>query len=435
VTAEFCTRARERSRDADVVLVHDYLLVMRGAERTFEAMTGCYPDATIATLLYDPVRTEGRFVHRSVRTSFLQPFAADQERFRRCLPLLPLAAERLRVADARAVISSSSAFAHGVRPAADAVTSPTVIRQCRYVCHERDRTVRSLPSVARPAMHGVLRALRRWDLRAAARVDRFVANSELTRQRIGDYYGRESVVVRPPVDVDRFTGRPDPRDHFLMVGEVTKQKNSESALAAADRAGVKIKVVGDGPDLSRLRDRYRNAAFLGRVDDCELAELYATCRALVVPAVEEFGITMVEAQAAGRPVLAAAAGGALEIVADGVTGILVKPRTVDELADAMRATNWESFDASSLRASARRFLLTQFAERLMSVVSGMIGQTATGRPHPRRQAGDTSEHRQSGRSSGRLINRWRFPCAYSSPAITATSARSSCRWCRRPAMT
>ena len=360
----------------DVLLVHDYLLVMRGAERTFEGITACYPEATIATLLYDPVRTEGRFAHRRLRTSFLQPFAADQGRFRRYLPLLPLAVERLPVKDARVVISSSSAFAHGVRPAPRAVHISYCHSPFRYVWHERERTARSLPAIARPAMRRVLGALRSWDLQAALRVDGFIANSQLTRQRIGDYYGRESVVVHPPVDVDRFTCQSDPRDHFLMVGEVTEHKNAEIALAAAERAGLKIKVVGAGPDLPRLRDRYRRAEFLGRVDDRRLTELYSTCRALVVPAVEEFGITMVEAQAAGRPVIAAAAGGALEIVADGVTGALVKPRSVDELADAMRATDWESFDEAVLRTSAHRFSATRFSERLTSVVSGMLGETA-----------------------------------------------------------
>ena len=377
MAVEILLDARGRAEAAgDVLLVHDYLLVMRGAERTFEAITSCYPDAAIATLLYDPVQTEGRFADRPVRTSFLQPFAADQGRFRRSLPLLPLAAERLPVKDARIVISSSSAFAHGVRPAPGAVHICYCHSPFRYVWHERGRTERSAPAVARPAMRGVLGRLRGWDLRAARRVDRFVANSELTRKRIGDYYGRDAVVVHPPVDVDRFTGRSDPRDHFLMVGEVTRHKNSEIALAAAERAGLKLKVVGAGPELPRLRDRYRSAEFLGRVDDRRLTELYTTCRALVVPAVEEFGITMVEAQAAGRPVVAAGAGGALEIVTDGVTGVLVKPRSVDDLADAMRATDWESFDAAGLRTSAHRFSANQFAERFTSVVSGMLGQTA-----------------------------------------------------------
>ena len=362
--------------DREVLLVHDYLLVMRGAERTFEAMAGCFPDAEIATLLYDAVGTEGRFRDRRVRTSFLQPVAADQRRFRRFLPLLPLAAQRLAVDEARIVISSSSAFAHGVRPAGDAVHVCYCHSPFRYVWHERHRTERAVPLLARPAARAVLGAIRRWDVEAAARVSAFVANSNVTRTRIQDFYDRDASVIHPPVDVDRFVTRPDPRDYFLVVGELTRHKNPEIALAAAERAAVRIKIVGGGPDLARLQERFVKAEFLGRVDDRRLIELYAGCRALVVPAIEEFGITMVEAHAAGRPVVAASAGGALEIVTDGVTGVLVRPRSVDALAEAMRATDWESFDPSLLRASAERFSTVQFHTRFVTAVAGVVARGA-----------------------------------------------------------
>ena len=360
--------------DSGVVLVHDYLLVLRGAERTFEAMADCFPDATLATLLYDPVAMEGRFRGRVIRTSFLQPLAACQHRYRRFLPLLPLAAERLAVGDARLVISSSSAFAHGVRPGVDAVHVSYCHSPFRYVWHERGRTERAVPVPARPAARVMLGAVRRWDVGAAGRVTAFVANSELTRERIQDFYDRDALVVHPPVDVERFAVQPDPQDYFLSVGEVTRHKNTEIALAAADRAGVKIKVVGEGPDLPRLRKRFVRAEFLGRVDDRRLIELYARCRALVVPGIEEFGITMVEAHAAGRPVVAAAEGGALEIVADGVTGVLVRPRSVDALADALRTTDWEGFDAVRLGASAERFSSDEFRRHFVTAVIRAVAE-------------------------------------------------------------
>ena len=362
------------SADSGVVLVHDYLLVLRGAERTFEAMAACFPDATLATLLYDPVAMEGRFRDRVIRTSFLQPLAACQHRYRRFLPLLPLAAERLAVGDARLVISSSSAFAHGVRPGVDAVHVSYCHSPFRYVWHERGATERAVPTPARPAARAMLGAVRRWDVGAAGRVTAFVANSQLTRERIQDFYERDALVVHPPVDVERFAAQPDPQDYFLSVGEVTRHKNTEIALAAADRAGVKIKVVGEGPDLPRLRKRFVRAEFLGRVDDRRLIELYARCRALVVPGVEEFGITMVEAHAAGRPVVAAAEGGALEIVADGVTGVLVRPRSVDALADALRTTDWEGFDAVRLGASAERFSGGQFRRHFITAVIRAVAE-------------------------------------------------------------
>ncbi len=356
--------------DDGVLLVHDYLLVMRGAERTFEAMTECFPGADLATLLYDPVGTQGRFRSRRIRTSFLQPVAAKQDRYRRFLPLLPLAAERLSVDHARLIISSSSAFAHGVRPGPDAAHVCYCHSPFRYAWHERDRAERVLPGLTRPAIHGVLTAIRRWDQEAARRVTTFVANSELTRRRIKEFYGRDALVVHPPVDVERFTADPDPRDYFLTVGEVTPHKDTEIALAAAEKAGVKLKVVGEGPDLARLKRRFgHHAEFLGRVDDQRLTELYAGCRALVVPAIEEFGITMVEAHAAGRPVLAAAQGGALEIVSDRVTGMLVAPRSVEAFAHSLRGTDWESFDPAALRATAMRFSREQFREQFTGAVA------------------------------------------------------------------
>jgi hypothetical protein len=188
-----------------VVLVHDYLLVMRGAERTFETVAACYPTATIATLLYDAVGTEGRFRHRRVRTSFLQPLAADQRRFRRFLPLLPFAAERLPLESASVVISSSSAFAHGVRPAPHAVHVSYCHSPFRYAWHERQRTEAGLSATMRPLGHAVLSAVRRWDILASRRVTAYLANSQLTRQRIGDFYGRDATVVHPPVEVDQKT--------------------------------------------------------------------------------------------------------------------------------------------------------------------------------------------------------------------------------------
>jgi glycosyltransferase involved in cell wall biosynthesis len=374
--------------DEGVLLVHDYLLVMRGAERTFEAMTECFPGADLAALLYDPAATQGRFGGRHIRTSFLQPVAAKQDRYRQFLPLLPLAAELLPADHARLIISSSSAFAHGVRPAPDAVHVCYCHSPFRYAWHERDRAEHALPALARPAIHALLTAIRRWDQETARRVTTFFANSELTRRRIKEFYGRDALVVHPPVDVQRFTAHPDPRDYFLTVGEVTRHKNTDIALAAAERAGVKLKVVGEGPDLARIQRRFaQHVEFLGRVDDQRLSELYAGCRALVVPAIEEFGITMVEAHAAGRPVLAAALGGASEIVSHGVTGMLVAPGSVEAFAQALRDTDWESFDPAPLRASATRFSREQFRERFTRAITVAVARAEHRQPariaHPR----------------------------------------------------
>ncbi len=350
-------------------LVHDYLLVMRGAERTFASIADCWPEASIYTLLYDAAGTQGRFAGRTVRPSYLQSLGLRQHNFRRALPLFPRAAERLPVHEHDVVVSSSSAFAHGV------LTSPEAVHVCychspfRYVWHERARACAELPAPMRPLLRRSLERVRGWDLQAAARVTKYVANSQTTRRRIHEFYGRESIVIHPPVDVDRFSVS-QVEDYALMVTEVVGHKRVEVALEAARRAGHPIKVVGTGPELTALKTKFAGSAeFLGRVPDGELAKLYAGARMFVMANVEEFGIAAVEAQAAGRPVVAAAAGGALETVIPGETGILVPEDDVDAFAEAFRYTDFERFSPLAAQRNAARFSLATFKERMRSAVS------------------------------------------------------------------
>lgn len=355
----------EETASPETALVHDYLLVMRGAERTFRAMAECWPDAPISTLLYDEAGTGGAFAGRSVTTSYLQRLGARQDRFRFLLPLFPGAAERLRIEPASVVVSSSSAFADGIRPPGGATHVCYCHSPFRYVWHERQRAIGEFPGPLRPLGRRLLDRIRRWDEDASRRVDHFIANSELTKQRIGDFYGRESTVIHPPVEVDRFRPSADHDDYFLVVSELVRHKNVDVALAAAARAGVPIKVVGDGPEAAALRSAYGDSAeFLGRLGDAELARVYTRAKAFAMPAVEEFGIVAVEAHAAGRPVLAAGAGGALEIVVEGETGAFVPPRDVEATAAAMRDVDWDGFDPATIRARAERFATPRFQERL-----------------------------------------------------------------------
>jgi len=328
-------------------LVHDYLLVLRGAERTFAEIADCFPQAPIYTLLYDPAAVASRFAGRTVRTSSLQHLHVRQSSFRALLPLMPSAAERLPVQGHELVVSSSSAFAHGVRPGEGAVHVCYCHTPFRYAWHER-----------------------RWDLEASSRVTRYIANSEICRRRIDELWHRDASVVHPPVETHRFhIGEPE--DFFLVVTELVPHKRVDTALEAARRAGRPIKVVGGGPDRERLAARYADTAqFLGRISDSELEELYPRARALMVPSVEEFGITAVEAQASGRPVVASAAGGARETVIDGTTGVLVPPGDVDAFADAIRNTNFEAFSPHRIKRYAERFSTRVFRRKFLSEVAG-----------------------------------------------------------------
>jgi glycosyltransferase involved in cell wall biosynthesis len=354
-------------------LVHDYLLVMRGAERTFAAIADCWPDAPIYTSLYAAKGTGGVFRGRTVHTSRLQLLQPRQSNFRRLLPLYPHAMEQLPVRRHRVVVSSSSAFAHGVVPREDAVHVCFCHSPFRYIWHERDIALGEVPRAFRPVLDRTLTRIRHWDRLASTRVTRYVAGSELVRQRIADYYGRDSVVIHPPVDVARFTVGEAPEDYFLVVGELVCHKRVDVALAAAKRAGRRIKVVGTGPDLERLRAAFGSTAeFLGRVPDDELERLYMRAKALVVPGVEEFGIAAVEAQAAGRPVIAPNAGGTRETVVDGETGVLVDEPSVDELASAMSDVDFARFSPTRIRANAERFSRARFARRFIAEVGRAV---------------------------------------------------------------
>jgi glycosyltransferase involved in cell wall biosynthesis len=361
--------ARTPLRSASVGLVHDYLLVLRGAERAFAAVSECFPEAPIYTLLYDEAGTDGRFARRTVRTSYLQRLRPGQANFRRLLPLYPHAVERLPVSSHDLIVSSTTAFAHGVRHRQDAKHVCYCHTPLRYAWFEEQRALAEVPRAMRPILRATLARSRRWDRKVARRVTHYIASSKLGQERIARYLEREATIVHPPVEVERFSVG-EPEDYFLMVCELVRHKQVDVGLEAVRRVGAKARVVGTGPELERLRQRFAGTAdFLGRVDDATVARLHRGALATIVPNVEEFGIVAVEAQAAGRPVLATDAGGVRETVIDGVTGVLVDPGNVDALAEALRETDWTAFDPQRARAQAMTFSPAAFRQRFSDEVA------------------------------------------------------------------
>lgn len=361
--------------DLSVGLVHDYLLVMRGAERTFQAIGDAWPDAPIYTTVYSQEDTLGRFDGHEIRTSPLQRFGIKQDGFRRLAPAYPWAVGKLDVTEHDVIVSSSSAFAHGVQKRDGATHLCYCYTPLRYAWHERELTRSKVPAIARPLMDTGLDAMRRWDRKQADDVDTYIAISELSRERIYEAYGRESQIIHPPVELDRFdvdTG-PATEDFVLTVGEVTSHKRLDIALEGARRAGVPAKVVGTGPDMERLKAEYgETTEFLGRVDDDQLTALYSRARAVLVPNVEEFGITAVEAQASGTPVIATAAGGATETVVDGETGILLPEGSTAEFAEALHDADLGGFDEQALVDQAERFSRPRFIREMREAVDASV---------------------------------------------------------------
>lgn len=358
-----------------VCLAHDYLLVMRGAERTFAAIADEYAQSPIFTLLYDERGTGGRFAGREIHTSALQRLGARQSSFRRLLPLYPYAIERLRPPACDVVLSSSSAFAHGLRAPSGAVHVCYCHAPFRYAWYEQDRALAEAPAPLRGPLRLQLARMRRWDLAASRRVDDYIANSQLTRERIARYYGRESTIIHPPVETSRFAPG-EPGEALLIVSELVPHKRLRIALQAARLARAPIRVVGTGPDMQALREEHPEAEFLGRVEDRDLAGLYAGARALVVPSMEEFGIAAVEAQAAGRPVIAAAAGGALETVREGETGLLARLDDVDSFRAAIEGIDALRFDPARAVQNAERFSVEAFRARISAHVERLLARRA-----------------------------------------------------------
>jgi glycosyltransferase involved in cell wall biosynthesis len=345
-------------------LVHDHLLVMRGAERTFAAITDVWPNAPIYTLVYDEETTDKRFADREVHSSMVQGSQIRQRGFRRMQRLFAWAVRRLPVSGHDLVISSSTGFALGVRPHRDAV------HVC--YCHSLFREAWD-DGNARPLARLGFSALRSADRRSAARVTDFIANSAYTQRRLEELLGSESTVIHPPVDVDRFAPR-EPEDYFLVVGELVPHKRIDVALEAARLAGKPVKVVGSGPEYRRLFAKYgESAEFMRRLADPEIAQLMSGARALIVANVEEFGIAAVETQAAGRPVVGLNAGGLQETVVQGETGVLVDGQTPEALADALRSVDFDAFDSVALRGHAQQFSRERFQREMRRHVDRVVG--------------------------------------------------------------
>ena len=284
-----------------VALVHDFLVDVRGAERVFLALCDLFPQADLFTAVYDEHGTEGRFAHRTVHTSYLQRLRPNARTFRALLPLYPAAMESLDLRGYDLVISSSSAWAHGVIPDEDAVHVCYCHNPFRYAWNARQETLAARGPLGRAALGAVFQRWRQWDWIAAQRVDAYVANSQTTKRRVARYFGREATVLHPPVDVERFTPG-EPGEGYVVLSELMAHKRIEVAVRAFNDLRLPLVVVGNGPDARRLhRLAGPTVSFTGRVSDADAARILAGSRALVVTATEEFGIAAVEAQAAGRP--------------------------------------------------------------------------------------------------------------------------------------
>ena len=366
-----------------VALVHDWLTGMRGGERCLEVFCELFPDADLYTLLHVRGSVSPVIEGRRIITSFVQRLPDAERRYRSYHPLFPAAIRRFDLSGYDLILSSSHAVAKGVRVPPGALHVCYCFTPMRYVWDLYDDYfgARAGP-LTRLLMPGVAAALRRWDRRTAAGVHHFVGISRFIADRIRRCYGRAADVIYPPVDVARFRIEERPEDFYLVVSALAPYKRVDLVVEAASRLGRRLVVVGTGPEEARLRARAGpTVQFLGWKDDAQVAELYARCRALLFPTVEDFGITPLEAMAAGRPVIALGQGGALETVVppggpEPPTGLFFARQTADDLAEAVR--RFESgttvFEPKTLRRHAEQFDRPIFKERMAGYLAAVLAR-------------------------------------------------------------
>jgi glycosyltransferase involved in cell wall biosynthesis len=374
----------ERLRSLDVAIVHDYLNQRGGAERVVLEMSDMWPAAPIYTSLYRAGSTLPGFKNRDVRTTPLHRLPVDRG-FRGLLPLYPVAFRTFGEIQADVVLASSSGWGHIARAHPNAAHVVYCHTPARWLYGGEHLGCSGARSMRRSVARASFGSLRRVDRKAALRADAYIANSENVRRRIRRAYGIEAVVVPPPVDVDRF--RPTPRgERLLTVSRLLPYKHVDLLVRAATRTGIGLDVVGDGPLLPDLREiAGPSVTFHGSVDDGAVVELMERSRAVCIAAEEDFGLVAVEAQAAGKPVVAYGRGGSLETVDEGVTGVFFNSRTEDSVIEAVAAADRLSAPPEFIAQRTRRFSSPAFRSRLADVLEWTLENRAAKGPDAPRQ--------------------------------------------------
>jgi glycosyltransferase involved in cell wall biosynthesis len=363
--------ARPIGRTLSTALVHDYLNQRGGGERVFAHLASAWPEAPVYTALYEEDAVGDLVPRARVHTSFLQRLPLHRRAFRLYAPLYPRVFEGFDLSAYDVVISSTTAWAKGVLVRPGAVHVCYVNTVARFV-FDAPRYIGGfgLGALAAP----LVRRLAAWDVRAAQRPTRLIANSRNVAERIRRWYGREADVLPCPVDVDRFTPGAGRGGYYVVVSRLLPYKRIDLAIAACALAGVPLQIVGTGPDERRLRALARGTAttFRGEVDDAARNAIVGAATAALLPGEEDFGLVPLEAAAAGRPTIAYAGGGALETIREGETGAFFRAPEPAALAAVLRAFDPAHYEAARLRAHAETFGPQRFVARLREIVDQTV---------------------------------------------------------------
>ena len=358
----------------DIALAHHWAVSMRGGEKVLEALAAMFPEAPIHTLVARPENLSETLRRHRFVTSPLQRLPGGARHYKKLLPLFPWAIRQMRVAPGtRVVISSDASMIKGLTVPDGAVHICYCHSPPRYLWDMTDTYLQStagLGAIGRAVLRRVIPRARRFDRAAAERVTHFIANSSFVQQRIRDFYGREAEIIHPPVDVEAFDPGRARKDFYLLVSELVPYKRVDLAVEAFRLTGRRLVVIGDGSEMASLRaNAPANVEFLGRQPFAVLKEHFETCRAFLYPQIEDFGITAVEAQAAGSPVLAYRAGGALDTVLENETGIFFDRQDAAALAAAVERAERTAFSSAACRANAGRFHARHFTEKITAFIA------------------------------------------------------------------
>jgi glycosyltransferase involved in cell wall biosynthesis len=348
-----------------IAVVHDYFTQRGGAEKVAEELVRMIPSASLhATVALEKLMPPG-LAGRPVETSWMQKMPLIEKHYRLYFLLYPLAVRSLDLSPYDLVISSSSGYAKGVRTRRDAIHVCYCHTPMRWVWNFDGYSARETMGAAqRMILPPLIDALRKWDHNASRFPDHFVANSKTVADRIERTYGRAAEVIHPPIDVNRFHASDEQEDYYLILARLVSYKRLDLAVEACTLLGRKLMVIGDGPDRARLMAKAGpTVKFLNRLSDVEVEQYASRCRALIFPGEEDFGMAPLEIAAAGRPTIAYRAGGAVETIIDGETGVFFDTQTVESLADAIVRFEGVEWSSQHLRRHAEGFSVEVFQAR------------------------------------------------------------------------
>ncbi|MCB4790446.1 MAG: glycosyltransferase [Elusimicrobia bacterium] len=361
-------------RDIKIAIVHDWLTGMRGGEKVLEAFCELFPDADIYTLLWDKDSVSDTIEKHRINTSFLQYIPKIEKNYRYYLPLMPFAISSFNLDRYDLVISSSHCVAKGVKTKKEIPHICYCYTPMRYIWDQYDEYFNAKKSgfIVNLLMFMVRPFLQDWDVESSRNVKEFIGISEHIINKIKKYYNRDAKVIYPPVDVENYPNAWD-GNYYLMVTAMVPYKRTDLAIEVFNELKYPLKIIGKGPDESKLRKMANpNIEFLGWLSDEEIKRYYSGCKAFIFPQEEDFGITAVEAQAAGKPVIAFGKGGAAETVINGLTGVYFSEPTHEGLKDCILKFEKMNFDKNKIRENALKFSREHFKKEIVSFFSRYI---------------------------------------------------------------